>query len=233
VLFHTDAAQSIGKLPTRVDDLGVDLLSVAAHKFYGPRNVGALYIRQGTKLEPLMHGAGYEGDRRAGTENVLLDVGLAAAAELATDLARTVRVGELRDLLWEQLRYLFGEGVVLNGHVTLRLPNTLNVSFLGRRGTDILAAMPNVAATTGSACHSGGVTVSPVLEAMGVSLERAAGAVRFSLGRMTTRQEVEELLDRLKALHACRETHATCGRRDDETTERGVTTRRRAFTSPS
>ncbi len=197
VLVHTDAAQSVGKVPTRVDDLGVDLLSVAAHKFYGPKGVGALYVRAGTRLESLMHGAGHESGRRAGTENVLLDVGLGAAAQLAGDLAWTRRVLALRDWVWARLHELYGHQVVLNGHPTERLPNTLNVSFVGGDGREILAAMPEVAASTGSACHSGGTEPSPVLAAMGVPRDVGAGAVRLSLGRSTTQGELERLLDRL------------------------------------
>lgn len=203
-LLHSDAAQSVGKIATNVDELGVDLLSVAGHKIYGPKGVGALYIREGTKLEPLMHGAGHERGRRAGTESVLLDVGLGAAAELATDLTWTKGVRELRDWLWDELRRSWGEQVVLNGHPTQRLPNTLNVSFVGMRGADILAALPEVAASTGSACHSGSITLSPVLAAMGVEPEIGAGAVRFSLGRMTTREEIDILLDRLGAIRSDR-----------------------------
>lgn len=197
ILLHSDAAQSVGKVATRVDELGVDLLSLAGHKFYGPKGVGALYVRAGTKLEPLLHGAGHEGGRRAGTENVLLDVGLGAAAELAGDLAWAEGVRELRDWLWGELRSRWGEQVALNGHPTQRLPNTLNVSFVGRRGAAILAAMPEVAASTGSACHADSNTLSPVLEAMAVPLAVGAGAIRFSLGRMTTRGELEALVERL------------------------------------
>ena len=197
VLLHSDAAQSVGKLPVTVDGLGVDLLSVAAHKFSGPKGVGALYVRAGTRLEPFMHGAGHEGGRRAGTESVLLDVGLGAAATLAADLAWTRGALELRDRLWERLRRQWGERVVLNGHPTRRLPNTLNVSFPGCDGRAILAAMPDVAASTGSACHSGGTEPSPVLAAMGVTREVGAGALRFSLGRATTWEELEALLERL------------------------------------
>jgi cysteine desulfurase len=197
VLLHSDAAQSIGKIPTKVDELGVDLLSAAAHKFYGPKGVGALFVRAHIPLEPFMHGAGHESGRRAGTENVLLDVGLGAAAELAADLSWTASVLELRDWLWLQLQGRWGDLVALNGHPTERLPNTLNVSFLARDGRDILAAMPEVAASTGSACHSGGTEPSPVLAAMGVPREVGAGAIRFSLGRMTTKFEIEALLERL------------------------------------
>ena len=197
VLLHSDAAQSVGKIATKVDELGVDLLSLAGHKFYGPKGVGALYIREGTRLEPFMHGAGHEGGRRAGTESALLDVGLGAAAELAADLTWTEGVREQRDWLWSELRRQWGEEVVLNGHPTQRLPNTLNVSFVGRRGADILAALPEVAASTGSACHTGLITLSPVLAAMGVTPEVGGGAVRFSLGRMTTQDEVATLVERL------------------------------------
>ena len=199
VLLHSDAAQSVGKIPTRVDELGVDLLSVAGHKFYGPKGVGALYVRAGTPLEPFMHGAGHESGRRAGTENVLLDVALGAAAELAADTAWTEGVRELRDWLWRELQERWGDGVVLNGHPVQRLPNTLNVSFVGRDGREILAAMPEVAASTGSACHSGGTEPSPVLAAMGVPRDVGAGAVRLSLGRTTTRAELEAVLERLGA----------------------------------
>jgi cysteine desulfurase len=197
VLLHSDAAQSVGKIATKVDGLGVDLLSLAGHKFYGPKGVGALYVRAGTELEPFMHGAGHEGGRRAGTESALLDVGLGAAAELAADLAWADGVRELRDWLWDELRRRWGERVVLNGHPTQRLPNTLNVSFVGMRGAEILAALPEVAASTGAACHSGSITLSTVLAAMGVAPEVGAGAIRFSLGRMTKRGEVATLVERL------------------------------------
>ena len=197
VLLHSDAAQSVGKIPMKVDELGVDLLSVAAHKFYGPKGVGALYVREGTPLAPFVHGAGHESGRRAGTENVLLDVGLGAAAELAEDLSWAVGVRELRDWLWMELQDRWGDRVVLNGHPVERLPNTLNVSFLDGDGREMLAAMPDVAASTGSACHSGGTEPSPVLAAMGVPREVGAGAVRLSLGRMTTQAELEALVERL------------------------------------
>lgn len=204
ILLHSDAAQSVGKIDTHVDGLGVDLLSLAGHKFYGPKGVGALYIRAGTKLEPLLHGAGHESGRRAGTENVLLDVGLGAAAELAADLTWTDGVREQRDRLWAELQQVWGERVVLNGHPTTRLPNTLNVSFVGWRGADILAAMPEVAASTGSACHADSVILSPVLEAMGVPLDIGAGAIRLSLGRMTTDEELAALVERLTEVLASR-----------------------------
>lgn len=147
--FHTDAAQSIGKIRTNVGELGVDLLSVAGHKLYGPKGVGALYIRTGLQLEPLIHGAGHEAGRRAGTENVLLDVGLGAACELAESWIGMEAILNLRDQFWNRLTSEFGNGVLLNGHPTERLPNTLNVSFPGRVGVDILHLLPSVAASTG------------------------------------------------------------------------------------
>ncbi|MHB9129692.1 MAG: cysteine desulfurase family protein [Armatimonadota bacterium] len=199
ILFHTDAAQSVGKVATRVDDLGVDMLSIAGHKLYAPKGVGALYIRKGVALEPFMHGAGHEDGRRAGTENVLLDVGLGAAAELARDLTWVPQMQALRDRFWKALQAAFGEGVRLNGHLTFCLPNTLSVSFVGRVGADILARMPDVAASTGSACHAGTVELSPVLQAMGVSPDVGMGAIRFSLGRMTTWDDVESTITLLRA----------------------------------
>jgi len=189
--FHSDAAQSVGKIPTRVDSLGVDLLTIAGHKLYAPKGVGALYIRQGVALEPLIHGAGHEGGRRAGTESALLAAALGEACALAADLAPMRSIEALRDRFWAQLREHFGTGVVLNGHPGQRLPNTLNVSFVGRVGADILAAVPEVAASTGSACHSGRIELSPVLQAMGVAPEVGMGAIRFSLGRGTTGEDLD------------------------------------------
>lgn len=199
--FHTDAAQSVGKIPTRVDDLGVDLLTIAGHKLYAPKGVGALYIRNGIDLEPLIHGAGHESGRRAGTESALLCAALGQACTLARDLSPMQEVKALRDRFWAALKEHFGNGVVLNGHPEMRLPNTLNVSFVGRIGAEILAAIPEVAASTGSACHSGRIELSPVLKAMGIPPETGMGAIRFSLGRSTTAEDVEEVVVRLtKAL---------------------------------
>jgi cysteine desulfurase len=199
VIFHTDAAQSVGKIPTRVDDLGVDLLTVAGHKFYAPKGVGALYVRDGLRLEPLVHGAGHEGGRRAGTENVLLNLALgAAAAEVEQNLHAMRGVSGLRDAFWRRLGERFGTRVRLNGHPLQRLPNTLNVSFLGGpTGTEILAALPHLAASTGSACHDGEVTLSPVLAAMGFSSAEGRGAIRFSLGMETKQEDLEQVVDGL------------------------------------
>jgi cysteine desulfurase len=199
ILFHTDAAQTVGKIPADVDELGVDLLSVAGHKVYAPKGIGALYIREGTKIEPFVHGAGHEAGRRAGTENVLLSVALGAACEVARKWIGMPQVSALRDRFWEGLKGIFGEKVTLNGHPRERLPNTLNVNFAGRVGAELLSMLPGVAASTGSACHAGSVTLSPVLAAMGVPQEEGMGAVRFSLGRTTTWEELEKVLGMLKA----------------------------------
>ena len=200
VLVHTDAAQSVGKIPVRVDELGADLLTIAGHKLYAPKGVGALYVRRGVALEPLIHGAGHESGRRAGTESVLLAAALGAACELASDLHPLEETRRLRDRLWEGLPARFGVDVVLNGHPTERLPNTLNVSFVGRVGADVLAALDGVAASTGAACHADSVELSPVLRAMGVAPVVGMGAVRLTLGRMTTGAEIDEVLDRLAAI---------------------------------
>jgi cysteine desulfurase len=197
VLFHTDAAQSVGKIATDVNELGVDLLSIAGHKLYAPKGVGALFVRRGVSLEPLIHGAGHESGRRAGTESALLAVGLGKACELARDLSSMDRVRALRDHFWRELQSRFGNRIVLNGHPAHRLPNTLNVSFIGRVGAEILERLDGIAASTGSACHSGRIELSPVLEAMCVAPEVGMGAIRFSLGRGTTREEIEAVVERL------------------------------------
>ena len=196
-LFHTDAAQSVGKVQTSVNELGVDLLSIAGHKVYAPKGVGALFVRRGVSLEPLIHGAGHESGRRAGTESALLAVGLGKACELARDLTPMDRVRTLRDHFWQELQKKFGNRLALNGHPTHRLPNTLNVSFVGRIGAEILERLDGVAASTGSACHSGRIELSPVLKAMSIAPEVGMGAVRFSLGRATTRDEIDTVVERL------------------------------------
>ena len=208
ILFHTDAAQSVGKIPTDVNQLGVDLLSIAGHKLYAPKGVGALFIRRNLSLEPLIHGAGHESGRRAGTESALLAVGLGQACELARDLAAMDRVRALRDHFWMELQKRFGDSVALNGHPIHRLPNTLNVSFVGRIGAEILVQLDGVAATTGSACHSGNIELSPVLRAIGVENDVGMGAVRFSLGRTTTRDEIDIVVAQLTDIFA-RSSHVT------------------------
>jgi cysteine desulfurase len=198
ILFHTDAAQSVGKVATRMGELGVDLLSVAGHKLYGPKGVGALFVREHVRLEPLIHGAGHELGRRAGTENILLDVGLGAACATAQSWLGMEVVRQLRDLFWNMLQDAFGSRIALNGHPTERLPNTLNVSFIGRAGSEILGRIENVAASTGSACHSGSIELSPVLKAMKIPPQIGMGAIRFSLGRTTTREEIESTVALLR-----------------------------------
>ena len=197
ILLHTDAAQSVGKIACNVAELGVDLLSVAGHKLYAPKGVGALYIREGVSLEPLIHGAGHESGRRAGTENVLLNTALGVACDLAANWVGMESVRALRDYFWDRLRSTFGDRVVLIGHPTERLPNTLNVGFVEKVGTEILGRMPRVAASTGSACHAGSVEMSPVLRAMGIPERTAMGAIRFSLGRGTSREEIDAVVEDL------------------------------------
>jgi cysteine desulfurase len=199
VLLHTDAAQSLGKLPFTVDELGVDLLTVAGHKLYAPKGVGALYLRRGVALENFLHGAGHEAGRRAGTENVPYVVGLGTACAIARDSLpeAAFRLQSLRDRLWARLAGALGERVVLNGHPNHRLPNTLNASFLGHVGAELLARIPDLAASTGSACHEGKVSRSPVLCAMGVPLEVNHGAVRLTVGRFTTEPEIDRAAELL------------------------------------
>lgn len=171
-LCHSDAAQSTGKIAVDVEALGVDLLTIAGHKLYAPKGVGALYVREGVELEPLLHGAGHEAGRRAGTENVLEIVAVGAACELAQSWLDDERVLAQREAFWHALRDRFGDRVVLNGHPERRLPNTLSVSFRGEIGGTLLARMPEVAASTGSACHAGTMHMSPVLRAMDEDADR-------------------------------------------------------------
>lgn len=194
--FHTDAAQSAGKISTRVDDLGVDMLSIAAHKMYGPKGVGALFVRDGLDLASHNHGAGHENGQRAGTESALLTVGLGAACVHAMENPYD-RVCDLRDFFWRQLSARLGDKVVLNGHADHRVPNTLNVSFPNQVGADILAQLDGVAAATGSACHAGCVDMSPVLIAMRTPVHIGMGAIRFSLGHQNARAEIESVVERL------------------------------------
>jgi len=194
VLVHTDAAQSVGKIPTPVEELGVDLLTIAGHKLYAPKGVGALYIRRGLQLEPVIYGGGQEGGRRAGTENVANMVALGTACVLAQEqLAGSLpRLRRLRDLLQQRLEHLLPDIVRLNGHPTERLPNTLNVRVEGVIGEEVLAATPEIASSTGSACHEGNTEPSSVLMAMGLSRQEALGALRLTLGRWSTQEEVEQ-----------------------------------------
>jgi len=194
VPIHTDAAQAIGKIPVDVGQLGADLLTVVGHKVYAPKGIGALYVRPGLLLEPVIYGGGQEGGLRAGTESVALAVALGAAIDLArADLAGggQQRLQTLRDRLQGAIVDRMPAVVQVNGHPTQRLPNTLNVSVSGVSGSDLLAAVPEVAASTGSACHAGMTDPSPVLTAMGLARGRALAAVRLSVGRWTTVEDVD------------------------------------------
>jgi cysteine desulfurase len=191
-LFHTDAAQTVGKIPVDVAALGVDLLTVVGHKMYAPKGIAALYVEDGVPLEPIVGGGGQEDGLRAGTENVALAVSLGAAADLAAAAlvhGEADRLTVLRDRLHDGLTAALPGRVHLNGHPDHRLPQTLNVSVTG--GDALLAAVPEIAASTGSACHSGRTAPSAVLTAMGVPPERALAALRLSLGRWTTAEDVD------------------------------------------
>ena len=192
-LLHTDAAQSAGKVELDVEALGVDLLTLAGHKFYATKGVGALYVRTGTQIKPIMFGADQEHGLRPGTENVPLVAGMGAASRLVRERlpAAAGKLQALRDALHERLAASV-PGLVLNGHPTERLPNTLHVSFPGIDGRELVTRVAGqVAASVGSACHSGADAVSGVLAAMGCDADRARGAVRLSVGWMTTSEEIE------------------------------------------
>jgi cysteine desulfurase len=193
IAFHTDAAQSVGKIPVDVNRLGVDLLSIAGHKVYAPKGVGALYIRKGLALTKFMHGAGQEMAIRAGTENVLEIVGLGTACEIAgRDLEKNMKhMQTMRERLYEGIKKGC-EPVKLNGHPQKRLPNTLSISFLGLQANRILDAIANeVAASAGAACHSDRVQISDTLKAMNVPLEWAKGTLRLTTGRTTTDTDID------------------------------------------
>lgn len=210
ILMHTDASQAVGKIPINVRTLGVDFLTVAGHKLYAPKGVGALYVRRGLQVEPLLYGGGQENGLRSGTENVAFMVALGAAAVLAGEqlAGSQTRLQQLRDQLLQRLQQELPRAVRLNGHPIDRLPNTLNVSIDGVLGEDVLAAIPEIASSTGSACHEGKSSPSPVLTAMGVSRERALGALRLSLGRWSTAEELQRASDLLiQAIRAIWEQH--------------------------
>jgi cysteine desulfurase len=199
ILIHTDAAQSCGKIETRVDRLGVDFLSIAGHKFHGPQGIGALYIREGSPIEPLHHGAKHQRGLRGGTEPVALIAGLGAAAEVAARHLNDGRLAALRDRLFDGLQRSLGEQVVLLGHRTKRLPNTLCVGFRGRIGGEVLSRCPEICASTGAACHSGQAQRSATLAAMDIPEEIAFGAVRFSVGRFTSEVEIDRAISQISA----------------------------------
>lgn len=196
VLVHCDAAQSLGKIPVRVNELNCDLLSVAGHKLYAPKGVGALYVRDGVMIDPLLHGAGQEFGLRSGTENVEWIVGFGKACELAMR-RNSDAVQVVRDYFWARLKKSFGDDVRLHGPEHERLPNTLNVGFRGIIGAELLARLEGIAATTGSACHDGQVSLSHTLAAMRVDSEYGMGAVRWSLGCSTTREQIDRVIERV------------------------------------
>jgi cysteine desulfurase len=197
IWLHTDAAQSVGKIPARVDELGVDLLSVAGHKLYAPKGVGALFIRRGIQLPRFMHGAGQESGRRSGTENVLEIVGLGKACEIAArDLKRNMtHLQQMRDRLFEGIKTKCAH-IRVNGHLQQRLPNTLNISFKGLEANRILDRIaPRVAASAGAACHADSIDISGVLKAMDVPFSWAKGTLRLTTGRMTTAADIDQAVE--------------------------------------
>ncbi len=197
-LFHCDGAQSVGKIPTRVKEMGVDLFSIAAHKFYGPKGIGALYVREGIELAKITHGAGQEGGRRPGTENVLEIVGLGKAAELAAERLqeRAAHMRAMRNRLERQILSKVPWAVV-NGHPESRLPNTLSISFPGLEAGKIISEMPEIACSAGAACHTAEPRVSHVLAAMGIEPRKALGTLRLSVGEHTTPDEVDFAAERI------------------------------------
>jgi cysteine desulfurase len=212
VLFHTDAVQAVGKLPVKVNDLGVDMLSLSAHKFYGPKGVGALYVRKGVKLTPLFHGGSHERRKRAGTENSAGIIALARALEIAETKREQehIRLTQLADYFIAQVQSQIKD-VYLNGHRDRRVPSTVNLSFKGVEGEAIILSldMKGICVSSGSACTSGSLQASHVLTAMGVDTLLAQGSIRFSLGRYTTKEQIDftisvlpEIIDRLRSMSA-------------------------------
>ena len=199
VLFHTDAAQSVGKVRVDVVDLGVDFLTVAGHKFYAPKGIGALYIKNGRTLLPMMHGAGHERGLRPGTENAAFIVGMGAACKVASEIMATEgpRQIKLGQRLFDGLKRT-GLKVHLNGHLEKKLPNTWNISFEGFDSIAVMEALTGIAVSPGAACHGSTVNASHVLVAMGTDTALARGAIRFSLGRETTEAEIDEVVEKLK-----------------------------------
>ncbi|HIM30624.1 MAG TPA: cysteine desulfurase [Planctomycetes bacterium] len=199
IVFHTDAAQSAGKIPTNVDELQVDLLSIAGHKLYAPKGVGALYVRRDVAIDPVLHGAGHEMGLRPGTENVPYIVGLGRAAKLAhvgLD-ENAARMGQLRDRLWNKLHSGSDNAIVQNVAAVECLPNTLSARFPNVSAAEMLQRHSDLCASTASACHSGDIVVSPTLAAIGLDAEQARGVMRLSVGRYTTETEVDQAAELL------------------------------------
>ena len=197
-VMHSDCAQSVGKIPVDVDDLGVDLLTIAGHKLYAPKGIGVLYIRRGVEIEKFMHGADHEMGRRAGTENIILEAGLGIACQLIEqNLDGYIQhMGQMRDRLEAGLQREI-PGVRVNGHPEKRLPNTSSVSFKGQEANTILDKLQSVAASAGAACHSDRIDVSDVLKAMNLPIEYAMGTIRLSVGRHTTEDEIDRAVQEI------------------------------------
>jgi len=213
VPLHTDAAQAVGKIPVNVEELRVDLLSLSGHKIYGPKGIGALYVRKRGKrvrLEPQIDGGGQESGLRSGTLPVPLIVGLGEACRLCRELMpeESQRLRQLRDRLWQGLQQRL-DGVRLNGHPFRRLPNNLNVSFAGIKGEALLLAMKDIAVSTGSACTTARLGPSHVLKAIGLDDEQADASVRFGLGRFNTEEEIEWVIEQVVATVRQLRAHAT------------------------
>ena len=199
ILFHTDASQSLGKVPIDLAEIEADFLTIAGHKLYAPKGIGALFIREGVSIEPLIHGAKQENGRRASTENVPYIVGLGQAAFQAEKHLHSNHLLEMKHYFYQQLTHHFGQKIVVNGDFEHSLPNTLNISFIGKNGAQILQDNPEILASTGSACHTDAIIISPVLKAMGVNEHLAQGAIRFSVGRYTTKKEIDTVILSLRA----------------------------------
>lgn len=203
IYFHTDAVQTVGKVPVKLDKLRVDLLSLSAHKFYGPKGIGALYVRSGTHIHPLIHGGHQERVRRAGTENVPGIVGLGRAAEIASREmeGEAKRIENLRNKLEKKIKENISH-VYINGHPSKRSPNTLNVSFEFAEGESLLLNLDlkGIAVSTGSACTAGSLEPSHVLKAMGVPPQLAQASLRFSLGRDTKEEDIDRTVETLKEI---------------------------------
>jgi cysteine desulfurase len=199
ILFHTDAAQSVGKIRTHVEELGVDMLTMAGHKFYGPKGVGALYVRQGVALEPYTHGAAHESGLRPGTENTAFIVALGHACFLAGKAVEDVsdRMADLRDRLAQALQAVIGSDLIIHGAQAPRLPNTLSVNFPDVTGGELLARIPEVCASTGSACHANTTKLSATLAAIRLSPDQARGTVRLSVGWYTSEEDVDRAAELL------------------------------------
>ena len=197
-VMHSDCAQSVGKIPVDVDDIGVDLLTIAGHKLYAPKGIGVLYIRRGVEIEKFMHGADHEMGRRAGTENIILEAGLGIACQLIEqNLDGYIQhMGQMRDRLEAGLRREI-PGVRVNGHPEKRLPNTSSVSFKDQEANTILDKLQSVAASAGAACHSDRIDVSDVLKAMNLPIEYAMGTIRLSVGRHTTEDEIDRAVQEI------------------------------------